>query len=97
VKGAKYETVHKAIAWVILNRYNLNQDYWGGNESLERVCKHHGPDEFEYWKVDARCQSYPHDGYDDPSRGATIYFKTMQQDFEPTIIIGCFYFYKKLH
>lgn len=80
--------VHKAIAWVILNRYNSNREYWGGNQSLETICKHPGRDEFMFWKNPAPNPKYLdkndlnsfHDllmsiyAGDDPSKGATNFF-----------------------
>jgi len=46
MKKIQNERVQKAIAWVILNRFNENRDYWGENPSLEKVC-----DEFKYVNV----------------------------------------------
>lgn len=80
--------VQKAIAWVILNRYNLNKDEWGGNTSLEAVCK-------EFKQVDPATLSRHlklgtdstepvlhwvpdsiYDSNEDPTKGAT-YFKKL--------------------
>ncbi len=43
------EFVHRAIAWVIKNRVDLNRPYWGGNKIAD-VCQH--PGQFACWKSD---------------------------------------------
>jgi len=90
-----YISTQKAIAWVILNRYNSNREYWGGNDSLENICKHAGTDGFKYWKnlplnpetLDKHTLNSFHNNLisiyeyqSDPSKGATNFYTNKVED-----------------
>lgn len=96
------EEVQKAVAWVILNRYNLSKDEWGGSKSLKDVCTKFKQTDLATLRFHLALgagsnkfilYSIPIDIYDskkDPTLGAT-YFKVTgsSEDEQMTIPENC--------